>query len=862
MPGFSGGRPAEANAQKFLPLRQPLIILRARATPRGNVPLCDRGKLIVIPLLLWKNLEMDLRGTWTLKGNRIAVAAELPGDNFSALLRAGKIPDPYWERNEQDVLRVGRSDWTFERTIEIDPKLLDRPSVFLNCDQVDTLARFYINDQLVGESDNMFRRWRWEVKHALRRGKNKIRIEIDSPEKAAIEKAKRLPYPIPCTSFVSIHSPHRNLLRKAQCHGGWDWGPCLMVSGVYGDLYLRGVSLGRIEHVYTEQKFSGKHCDLQVFCEVYSPQGGKSQFGIEIDGKRCSRHVDLHPGLNILSDTIRLAGIRRWWPAGHGDQPLYDLTVSAGDDTVRKKIGFRTLVVRSDEDRAGLSLVFNVNGRDIFCKGANWIPCDALPSRQTRPALNQLLSSAIEANMNMLRVWGGGQFESEDFYELCDEKGLLLWHDFMFSCALYPADAEFSENVRQEIEYQVKRLRDHASIAIWCGNNENVGALNWYEESRKNRDRYLVDYDRLNEGVIGKTVDECDPTRRFWPSSPCGGRNDYSDCWHNDSRGDMHFWSVWHEVKPFEAYYEVKPRFCSEFGYQSFPSLETISTFAAQKDFNVSSPVMEHHQKNPGGNTRIVEMFTQLFRFPDGFENFVYLSQVQQALAIKAAVEHWRTLRPHCMGTLFWQLNDLWPVCSWSSIEYGGRWKLVHYAAKRFYAPLLITAVPVDGAIEILAVNDHTRKVPVQVMLEVKDFSGKTFWQRKLEDSLAKESARRLARLKEAEITERPNETFLTLRMQSDEGVCRNEFFFRKFKECDLQAAKVKAAAVKVDGRPGVKLTTDKPAFFVSLSTPDGAVFSDNCFSLIPGETREIAVSNGIQPESQLQLKHLRETYK
>ena len=294
----------------------------------------------------------------------------------------------------------------------------------------------------------------------------------------------------------------------------------------------------------------------------------------------------------------------------------------------------------------------------------------------------------------------------------------MIWHDMMFSCALYPSTPGFLANVEREIRHQVKRLRDHPCIALWCGNNEDVGALTWYPESRKNRDRYIVDYDRLNEGVIGRVVDECDPTRTFWPSSPSAGRGDYSDNWHDDRRGDMHYWSVWHESKAFSAYYEVSPRFCSEFGYQSFPSVELARGYCPPGQMNVTSPVMEHHQRHGRGNALIVEMFTRYFRMPEGFENFVYLSQVQQALAIKTAVEHWRHLRPTCMGTLYWQLNDNWPVCSWSSLEYGGKWKLLHHAARRFYAPTIVSAFQrPDRTVEVWLTSDtlQSQKAAVTV---------------------------------------------------------------------------------------------------------------------------------------------------
>ena len=360
----------------------------------------------------------------------------------------------------------------------------------------------------------------------------------------------------------------------------------------------------------------------------------------------------------------------------------------------------------TEEDDRGLSFAFHVNGVAIFAKGANWIPCDALPARQTRAVLDDLLSSAAAAHMNMIRVWGGGQYESEDFYDLCDEKGLLVWQDFMFSCSTYPATAEFLASVEEEARYQVKRLRDHACIALWCGNNEDLGALNWFPASRDNRDRYLVHYDRLTEG--GRTRSGRMRSNAFLLAVfALRRRGDYSDNWHDDSRGDMHYWQVWHP-ESFDAYYDVAPRFCSEFGYQSFPSMETIETYAPEDQFNVTAPIMSTISATSVAIPKITEMFTRYFRMPNGFDNFVYLSQAQQGLAIKTAVEHWRYLRPTAWARST-GAQRLWPVCSWSSLEYGGTGAAAPMA-KRFYAPTIVSAFQTEqDELEVWVTNDQVR---------------------------------------------------------------------------------------------------------------------------------------------------------
>ncbi len=805
---------------------------------------------------------LDLAGKWSLhaKDGQYAVSAQVPGDNISALMAARRIEDPYWADNEKRLQWIGRTDWVYERQFQVSRALLAEASVFLHCDGLDTLATVLINGRRVARSENMFARLRVEVKEHLRLGANTICIELDSPENAAAAEARRLPYPIP-HGVNPVQSMHRNLIRKVQCHSGWDWGPCLMVSGVNGSIHLGATSLGRIEYVTTAQRHRRGHVVVTIDVDVVSPAGGRTTLEVELGGERVRKPVTLKAGSNTVSASVKIRDPKLWWPNGYGAQPLYPLLVRIAGDEVRKRIGLRTLEVVNVEDKRGLSLTFRVNGVEIFAKGANWIPCDALPQRQTPTVLDDLLTSAQRANMNMLRVWGGGQYESDAFYDLCDEKGLLVWHDFMFSCALYPATPTFLENVRREARHQVKRLRDHACLALWCGNNEDVGALNWYEESRKHRDRYLVDYDRLNEGVLGQTVDQCDPTRVFWPSSPCGGRGDYSDCWHADNRGDMHYWSVWHEGKSFDAYYAVTPRFCSEFGYQSFPSLDTIRRYASRDQLNVTAPIMEWHQRHSGGNSRITEMFSRYFRMPEGFAAFVYLSQVQQALAIKTAVEHWRHLRPTCMGTLYWQLNDNWPVCSWSSLEYGGKWKLLHYAARKFYAPLLVSAFQrTDGTLEIWVTNDRLTPVSGTLIADVRTFSGKLVRRLRVRARLGAGRAKQIGKWKVADLAPEPGKVFLQLAFNG----ATNTHFFTEYKRCDLAVPRIRMEVL--DGFR-VTLRTDKPAFFVAL-TASGirGEFDDNCITLLPGKARTLLFTPK-QPlalaafREALSVQHLRGTY-
>ena len=811
---------------------------------------------------------INLAGDWQLirAATRETVPARVPGDTHSALKAAGKIPDPYFAMNELDVQWVGREDWSYERSFQVDDAFLAEEEVFLSCDSLDTIADVFLNGKKVGRADNMFTRWRFDAKPFLRPGANTIRVSFTSAENTAVARARRLPYPIPHNQNP-VQSPNRNLVRKVQCHSGWDWGPCLMVAGISGDISLGAFSDVRIDYVMTEQKHRKGKCTVRVIAECRAARAGRYDLEVTLGSEKTSRTVSLARGANSPSLDILIEEPRLWWPNGCGEQPLYDLSVRLGGHSVSKRIGLRSLELVNREDKQGLSMTFRVNGLDIFCKGANWIPSDALPQGETRARLEHLLSSAAAAHMNMLRVWGGGQYESEDFYSLCDEKGLLIWHDMMFSCALYPATPEFLSSVEKEIRHQVKRLRDHPCIALWCGNNEDVGALTWFPESRQNRDRYIVDYDRLNEGTIGRVVDECDPTRIFWPSSPSGGRGDYSDNWHDDRRGDMHFWSVWHEGKPFSAFLGVTPRFCSEFGYQSFPSMEAIRTYATPQDFNVTSPVMEHHQRHPRGNSIITEMFTRYFRVPQGFENFVYLSQVQQALAIRTAVEHWRRLRPTCMGTLYWQLDDNWPVCSWSSIDYTGAWKLLHYAARRFFAPVLLAGHVKDGTLEVWVTNDLPGEARGQATMTVFDFEGKTISQEKKDIRAPAGSAGLVKAWPLSKLAPAPEKAFVYLTLVLDSGETGSEVFLTEHKRCDIARSRVTMDCSSAGKGFSVRLRADKPAFYVSLfASGISGEFSDNWFTLVPGApmTVEFQPRGPVTLESfrkALSVTHLRDTY-
>jgi beta-mannosidase len=784
---------------------------------------------------------LDLSGTWRLESDdgRISAEIALPGDVHSALIAAGIIPDPYVGTNELQVRWVADTDWRLTRVF--DHPGSSTASWYLDIDGLDTVAEVTLNGTPVLSAQNAFRRYRPDVTAALKKGKNGISILIRSATKAANELQRRQPFPIPYAA-QNCPIPNGNMLRKPACHFGWDWNLAIVPLGVYGTIALKSMRQARVDYVEVAQHHHANDwVDVDVSVSLVGAKEAAVPLTIRFAGEERTVEVPLGSAETRHVERFTVARPQLWWPAGSGEQTLYPLEIVCDGDVARRRVGLRKLELLNDADAVGARFAFRVNGRETFCRGANWIPADALPSRATPELTRKLLEAAVAANMNMIRVWGGGFYEQHFFYDLCDELGLLVWQDFMFACNLYPSTPEFLAEVRAEVDHQVRRLSSHASIALWCGDNELIGALTWFDQSRKNRDRYLVNYDRLNR-TIEEAARRAAPDLIWWPSSPSPGKLSFGDAWHDDSSGDMHFWSVWHEGRNFEHYRDVKPRFCSEFGFQSFPSIAVARRFATgEDDMNVVSPVIEWHQKNAGGNARIAETMMRYFRFPQGFENFVYLSQVQQALAIETAVTWWRSLKPHCMGTLYWQLNDTWPVASWSSLDHGGGWKLLHHAARRFFAPVAAFIVPdkASGEARIVGVNDSGADVLVEAEVSIVDTSGKVRPAASLKHIVGPDAAHVLGRLDLGQLG--PDE-FLFLDWGAVDGSAgRSHFSSLPYKAHSLQAPGLKLAAERERDSIRLALTAEKPAFHVAIETNVGGRFSDNLFDVLPGETIQLA---------------------
>jgi beta-mannosidase len=767
---------------------------------------------------------VNLGGKWHLSdgANGMSAPMQIPGDGISALHDAGVIPDPYFGRNEYDLRWICDRDWVITRQF-----VVDRTDLVLIASMLDTLAEVVVNGVTVLRSANMFRSFRVDLSTVLRVGSNDIEVRFSNvvAEAACLQAAQ--PYFVP---FSANNSPihNGNMLRKPSCDFGWDWNIALAPFGVYGDIGLEPVVASRIASVVIDQVHTPGRVVVRVTADIEGEAEGET-----VGMMLCDVAVTAQIKRGVARAELVIDNPVLWWPAGSGAQNLHDLVLTYKAQKEHRKCGLRYARLVTEKDAAGLGFKFAVNGRDIFARGANWIPADALAGRITPGKTRDLLQSAVDANMNMIRVWGGGRYEPDWFYDLCDELGLMVWQDFMFSCHIYPADETFLADVAIEVREQALRLHHHASLVLWCGDNELIGALTWFPETRANRDLYLVGYDRLNR-TVEQALKAAVPGAVWWPSSPSHGPMDFGDAWHDDSKGDMHFWSVWHEGRDFDHYRDVSPRFCSEFGFQSYPSMDVIRRFADPKDWNIAAPVMESHQKNAGGNARIAETMFRYFRFPVDFENFVYLSQVQQGLAIKTAVTHWRSLKPHCMGTLIWQLNDTWPVCSWSSLDHGGGWKLLHHMAKVFFQPILVTAVPVRGGFQLRAVNDTANAIDLTVEALAIDMTGKTRALTKQTVTVSADAATPVLHIATEDIGSGEMLAYVWFD-PAGQRISGDVFAPKPYKTYDLLPPELTQIITQNDADWHIRIDAQALAHFVSLEADVPGRFSTNAFTVVPG---------------------------
>ena len=792
-----------------------------------------------------------LNGRWQVKQATQTgsdwLAATVPGCVHTDLLATGMIPDPFYRDNEQQVLWVGETDWVYRRTFTVASGVLQHERVLLRCDGLDTLATVWLNGAELGRTDNMFRTWEFDVRPFLQPGENEITVRFDSALRVGQEKlAQRY---IHSWSTEDHKLPGGNYVRKAQCHFGWDWGPQLVTCGIWRDIQLVAFNSARLADVHVRQDHS-QSGQVTLTCHMTAERVRelplKAICCVIFAGEEIDRQTVALTGATAAA-TLTIPNPKLWWPNGLGEQPLYTVSVTLLDeaerplDSWRKNVGLRRLRLVREADEWGESFHFACNDVDFFAKGANWIPADSFITRLADADYGRLLRAAAGANMNMLRVWGGGIYEQPIFYDLCDKLGICVWQDFMFACATYPTfDDAFVENVEQEARENIGRLRHHACLALWCGNNELEQGL--VDDEWTERAMSWADYSKVFDRLLPQLVAELDPETDYWPGSP---HTPYENrhYWNDPRWGDAHIWDVWHGMEPFEYYYTCFHRFNSEFGFQSFPEPQSVRAFTEPDDENITSYVMEYHQRSPSGNSKIMHYLLDWFRLPTSFDMTLWLSQILQGMAIKHAVEHWRRTVPRGMGTLYWQLNDCWPVASWSSLDYSGRWKALHHMARHFYAPLLVSGVSNrdSGTVSVHVSSDRREDVTGEVRWEVTTVQGEGVAggaETAVFPAGANTSLVTLELLANLEEYGARNLLVWLQLVVDDAVVSRNLVLFARPKHLPLAEPAIEWKVEESgDGRYHVHLSAAKPALWVWLETNDAAVrASDSFFHLRPNQ--------------------------
>ena len=791
----------------------------------------------------------SLCGPWTLEealGQR-EIPAQVPGSVLHDLLENGLIPDPFQGENEYDARDLFDRDYAYTRSFQLSAAFLAREHVTLYCQGLDTLATVYINGQEAGRADNMHRSWRFDVKRLLRSGENRIRVVFASPNRFLRQAVDADPE----VTYEAVGTMRGNYaLRKAHCMFGWDWGPQLPDAGIWRPLELESWNGERLREVRVRQRHHRGHVTLEVTPLLVSGTEC-ARCRLELmhpDGSLCVREDGLTGGACTLTVERPLL----WWPRGLGEQPLYTLKVTLLDgegnvqDRWSRRLGLRTLTVDRHKDPWGESFALSCNGVPFFAMGADYIPEDSLLPRVTRERTRRLLQDCVDANFNCLRVWGGGYYPDDFFFDLCDEMGLVVWLDLMFACNVYRLTDAFRENIRREAEENLTRVRDHACLGLVCGNNEMETAWCCWEDVTCHPESLRRDYLTQFEDVLKNAVHDAAPDVFYWPSSPSSGGG--FDNPNDENRGDVHYWDVWHGNKPFTAYRQFYFRFCSEFGFQSFPCLKTVASFAKGREQNIFSRVMESHQKNGGANQKILAYLAQTLRMPASFEGMLYASQLLQAEAIRYGVEHWRRNRGRCMGAIYWQLNDCWPVASWSSVDYFGRWKALHYAARRFFAPVLASCVLEERKARFYVTNDRPEDFAGELVCLLADARGQVLRTERRAVTCPALSALEVGLMDftgDFDPADRHPEddrmVYFTLLDGEGQAVSEGCELFSLPKHFAFQPPRIRWEIAQEADCFRITLDCDAAAWGVclELSQADGR-FSDNWFALLPGRPRAV----------------------
>ena len=823
-------------------------------------------------------LHQTLNGNWKMReaAGSQWLEAKVPGSVMSALLANDETSDPFWRMNEYQARELFRKDFEFQREFTISRELYEHDYIELICYGLDTLAEIYLNDLLLAKTNNMHRTWKFECKSMLNPGDNQIKIILRAPityiESYQPAPGKEIHY-TPSGGMAG-----NQYLRKTHCMFGWDWGAQIPDAGIWRDIELVGYTEGNIEAVEIIQHHGNNFVELEIntVLDVINPGAYSLRYTLsDPKGAITECTVKAHNGRNEYSIPIKQPEL--WWPNGYGRQPLYHLDVKMvkEDEVLDGKeftLGLRTLTINQEKDEWGSEFAFQVNGVKIFARGADYIPEDTIYSDITKERIEYLITSCVRANYNCLRVWGGGYYPSDTFYELCDRFGIIVWQDLMYACNIYELTKEFEENIIEETKDNVRRIRHHASLGLWCGNNEIESAWSNWADFRKNSEKLRADYIKQFEYILPRTVEETDKVTFFWPSSPSsGGCFDNPD---DENRGDVHYWAVWHGQKPFEDYRNYYFRFCSEFGFQSFPSIKTVNSFTEEEDRNIFSRVMESHQKNGSANGKILYYLSENFLYPKDFNSLIYVSQILQGIAIKFGVEHWRRNRGRCMGALYWQLNDSWPVASWASIDYYGRWKALHYMAKKFYAPIAGSLKRDDKVIEAHIQNETIidKKCRVEIALKTMNFT--VLYKESFEITVSALSASKVSNRDFSDLITGKDDKVFVEAVFTDEDEYRSTEVehFVPFKHLSLELPNITCKVTEDEEKYMIALNSERFACFVELDFEESdAIFSDNYFfitrqepkliELKKADIRGAEINNAGELAQKLLIRSLRDTY-
>ena len=838
-------------------------VLAGAAVGRGG----ERSQAQVSPA---RNAVVALDHGWqfrqitagTEQGENGWLPATVPGDVHLDLLANKKIPDPFFRDNESKLQWIELVSWEYRLSFEVTPALLARSHVDLVFDGLDGTAQVYLNGVSVLSAGNSFRVWRVAAKAHLHAGKNLLRIVFPSPIEAAAVAAAGDPWQ-PRTKTEA-----KTYLRKPAYEYGWDWGPRFVTSGIWKPVRIEAWDKLRIADFAIRQRDVSRdvaHLDAEVEIEAASAGPARVSVQYSDQGKPVTETatVSVHAGRNLIDLPIEIRQPKLWFPAGYGEQPLYEFTVQAGTgvqpsasgqpivDQRKVKAGLRSIVLHRELDKWGRSFELVVNGIPVFAKGADVIPFDSFPNRVTTADYRRILQSARDANMNMIRHWGGGYYETDEFYAICDELGIMVWQDFMFGNDWQPGTYAFKLNVEAEAEDQVRRLRNHPSIVVWSGNNETESAFSWAGRPEYPPDVRLQmwqDYLTVFSGILPRVVERLDAETPYWPSSPSADYEPVSATYHT---GDDHIWDVWHGRVPFSTYETHHSRFVTEYGFQSFPEMKTVEAFTQPEDrANIFTPVMLAHQKNNEGNAIIHDYLLKDYSEPKDFASFLYVSQVLQAEGIKIGAEYFRRLRPETMGSIFWQLNDCWPVASWSSIDYYGRWKALQYYARRFYAPVLVSPHVEDGALKVYIVSDKVKAEPALLRARLMDFNGKVLLEETSEVEVAPLTSKvyldwPLKKLADAGAQDTSRVFVVAELTAGGAEISRNLVYLAPTKGVQLKPAQLKVETTGANGHYKIRVTSPVLARSVYLSFGNlDAQVSDNYFDLMPGETVEITATS------------------